>query len=96
MIAGIFALFAEFEHETIREQMAGGRLSKWKNNNTFVGRPPFGYHWDGKSVVIDPTEAKIYKRIVTMYVDQRMSFSDITIQLNREGLYCKASRRKKD
>jgi site-specific DNA recombinase len=91
MIAGILSLFAEWEHETIREQMLENRTAKWKDQRVFIGKPPFGYTWnkEKKKLEINDEEASLYKRIVNMYINQRLSFRDIAIQLNGEGLICK-------
>jgi len=88
MIAGILALFAEFEHETIREQMAENKMARWKEQRTFVGQPPFGYRWDKRQhkLVIKEDEAEVYKQIVGMYVDQRMSTMAIATKLREENV----------
>lgn len=91
MIAGILALFAEWEHETIREQMAENRIIRWRENRAFIGKPPFGYTWNKEinKLEINVRESDIYHRIVKMYVNQRLSLRDIAIKLNSEGLKCK-------
>lgn len=91
MIAGILALFAEWEHETIKEQMHENKMVSWRAHNSFHGRPPFGYRWDkeAKELKVNKDEKKVYQRIVNMYINQRMSYKDITIKLNEEGITCK-------
>lgn len=91
LISGVLALFAEWEHETIKEQMSVNRMAKWKDLRSFVGRPPYGYIWnkEREQLEINQSEAKIYKRIVNMYINQGKSYSDIVIDLNNEGLKCK-------
>jgi len=91
MIAGILALFAEWEHETIKEQMQENKVAKWKERRCFIGQPPFGYIYNKEKgkLEVNEREAKIYKRIVNMYVDKGMSYKDIQIQLNKEGVKCK-------
>lgn len=93
MIAGILALFAEWEHETIREQMFENKMIKWKENRSFLGKPPFGYTWnkEKKQLEVVPEEAEVYNRIVLMYTKQGMAMRDIAIKLNAEGLKCKRS-----
>ena len=46
MIVGILALFAEWERETIKEQMYENKMNRWRDKRTFIGRPPYGYSWD--------------------------------------------------
>ncbi|MFO7923975.1 MAG: recombinase family protein [Bacteroidales bacterium] len=91
MIAGILALFAEWEHETIREQMQENKMVRWRENRSFMGKLPFGYRWnkEKKEIEINEKEAEIYRRIVAMYVDQGMSYQMITQQLKNEGVKCK-------
>jgi site-specific DNA recombinase len=88
MIAGMISLMAEWEHETIREQMWENKVSVWKDNRAFMGKTPFGYKWnkETKQLEIIEKEAVIYKRIVDMYLKRGMSMHDITIKLNDEKL----------
>jgi site-specific DNA recombinase len=43
MISGILSLFAEWEYETIKEQMFENKIARWKDNRSFIGKVPFGY-----------------------------------------------------
>lgn len=96
MVAGILALFAEWEHETIHEQMYENKMIRWREHRSFVGMPPLGYMWNErkKKLEINEGEARIYNRIVKMYIKQKYSLRDIAIKLNSEGLV--ATRLKKD
>jgi site-specific DNA recombinase len=93
MIAGMLALFAEWEHETIREQMYENKMVKWKEKRAFIGKPPFGYVWnkESKKLEVYKPDADVYYNIVKMYCEQGMPMRDIAIQLNNEGLKCKRS-----
>ena len=84
----IMAAIAEMEREIIEDQMAENKLIKWKEKRTFIGKPPFGYRWnkDRKELEMIPEEAKIYKKIVSLYLDEGLSLKDITIRLTREGI----------
>lgn len=88
MIAGILSLFAQWEHETIKEQMYENKMIRWKENRTFMGVPPFGYTWNKgtKQLEINEQEAEIYRRIVSMYIDTGMGMRDIALKFNTEGL----------
>jgi len=89
-MAGILALFAEWEHETIKEQMYENRMARWKEHRTFIGTPPYAYQWnkETKQLEIKEKEGRIYSRIVDMYLNQKMSFQDIALKLREEGIKC--------
>ncbi len=83
----ILSSFAEWEHETIREQTSVNRLAKWKDLRTFVGRPPYGYDVVGKKdLVFNEKEKAVYLEIVNMYVKKGMSYNDIIIDLKKRGI----------
>lgn len=87
----LLAAVAEWEREVIKEQMDVNKMERWRDHRTFIGKPPFGYRWDKNKneLVIDEREADIYRRIVKMYIEQGLSYLDITIQLRKEGIRCK-------
>lgn len=91
MIAGILALFAEWEHETIKEQMYENKMARWRQKRIFNGRPPYAYFWnkEKQQLEINEEEAKVYNLIVDMYLNQKMSFQDIAIKLKKEGIKSK-------
>jgi len=86
VLAGILALFAEWEHETIREQMSENKMIKWRDKRSFLGKTPFGYTWNNstKQLEVNPREAEIYLDIVNMYIEQGMAFRDIAVKLKAE------------
>lgn len=91
MIAGILALFAEWEHETIREQMHENKIAKWKDGRTFIGRPPYGYRWskDKGELEINEKDSEVYHAIRRMYVEEGLSCQDISLKLKEQGIRCK-------
>lgn len=91
MMAGILALFAEWEHETIKEQMYENKMSRWKEQRAFIGRPPYAYYWnkEKKQLEINEVEAKVYHLLVDMYLKQKMSFQDMCLKLKENGIKCK-------
>lgn len=93
LMAGIFALLAEWEREMIREQMLENKLIKWQEKRMFNGAPPIGYIWDKKELKIieNKEESETIKKIFTWYTKLGYSMRDIRDQLNKEGL---KSRRK--
>ena len=88
MMAGILALFAEWEHETIKEQMYENKMARWKEQRSFIGMPPYAYYWNKvkKQLEINEEEAKVYHLLVEMYLEQRMPFEDIAIKLKKNGI----------
>ncbi|MGB2691270.1 MAG: recombinase family protein [Thermodesulfobacteriota bacterium] len=91
MMAGILALFAEWEHETIKEQMYECKMTRWREQRIFNGRPPYAYYWnkETKQLEINEKEAKVYRLIVDMYLNQKMSFQDIGLKLKEQGIKSK-------
>lgn len=89
----LMSLFAEWERETIREQMHDNKMARWRDGRTFVGQPPFAYIWnqEAKRLEVNEREASIYREIVQMYTGLSLSMKDIAIKLNDRGL--KAKRR---
>jgi site-specific DNA recombinase len=85
MIAGILSLFAEWEHETIREQMSENKIARWKDTRSFIGMTPFGYKWNKatKKLEVIEEEAEIYRKVVNMYVNEGRSF---VTRLNKDGI----------
>lgn len=86
--AGLMALIAEWEHETIREQMSENKMIRWKDKRSFLGVPPFGYRWNKVEHRLDihKDQAALYRRIVNMYVRQGMALREIANRLNEKGL----------
>jgi len=91
LLMGLMALIAEWERESIREQMAVNKMARWASNRTFIGKPPFGYTWnkEKKRLEINDYEAGIYNRMISMYCDQGLSFKLIALRLKDEGIKCK-------
>jgi site-specific DNA recombinase len=87
-MATIFASFAEWERETIKEQMYENKMARWKEQRTFIGMPPYAYYWNKvkKQLEINEGEAKVYKLLVDMYLNQKMSFEDMCIKLKKNGI----------
>ena len=59
--------------------MAENKLIKWKEQRTFLGKPPFGYRWnkEKKELEIIPEEEKIYKKIISLYLDEGLSLKEL-------------------
>ncbi len=87
----LMSLFAEWERETIREQMYENKMARWRDGRTRVGSDPFGYVWnkEAKKLEVDKAKADIYSEIVDMYLRLSLSMKDIAIKLNERGLKAK-------
>lgn len=83
MLGGI----AEFERETIRERTSGGRMIKWKSGKSFMGSLPLGYSKSEiGALIINEQQAKIYHRIIDLYLTERLSVLKIAVKLTAEGI----------
>lgn len=94
LMMNILSAFAEWEHETIREQTSANRAAKWKDLRAFIGKPPFGYDVkDKKHLVVNKKEKRIYLEIADMYIKKGMSYNDIVIDLNSRGVKSKQGKK---
>ena len=93
LFMNIIAAIAEFEREVINEQMSENKMIRWRENRIINGSLPFGFCWDKdrRVIKINQKEAKIYKKIVDMYINSSMSMRDIALQLKKEGIKGKRS-----
>lgn len=75
----IMGAFAQFERDLIRSRTVSGRMIKWKNGESFMGRLPFGYNFNKNSqlIEIDDFKRAIVEKIYRYYIDKRMSMVDI-------------------
>ncbi len=87
LMAGIFALLADWEREMIREQMTENRLVKWRDKRMFAGQPPYGYSWDKKKCIFieNKEESKVLILMLNWYVKIGISMKDVVIKLINEG-----------
>ncbi len=86
LMFNIFATFAEFERDTIRARTELGRKAVWLKQTSVIGSLPFGYKKVNGKPEIDEKKAKIYNRIVSMYLDQNYSMKEIAVKLTLEGI----------
>jgi site-specific DNA recombinase len=90
MLGGV----AQLERDVIKDQMAEGKLSKWKKGSIQMGQDPFGYKWnkEKKELEIVPEEKEIYLKMVDLYLNHGKSMKDIALILNKEGVKGKRGR----
>lgn len=83
----VLAGIAEFERDTIKEQMEEGKLRKLKRNEIFLGIPGLGYLFNKntKKIEVVPEEKKLYLKIVDLFLTQKLSLNKIALYLNRSG-----------
>jgi len=90
----MLAAVAQLERDVIDEQMKENKLARWRDGRTIVGTLPFGHRWNkGKQrIEVVPKEARMLRRVISLYLDQGKSFNDIAIQLTEEGVRFKKAR----
>jgi len=86
LLIHLLGAFAEFEHSMIAERTSSGRLIKWKANKALIGTVPYGYTFnkETKKIEVNPEQRAVYEKIVSLYLEQRLSTTNIALQLNRE------------
>src|SRR4030067_1083632 len=80
----MLAALAQLERDIIDEQMRENKMAKWRDRRTIIGKLPFGYEWDDKNkeIIINNKEEEVYKRMVSIYLNEGKSFCDIANELN--------------
>jgi DNA invertase Pin-like site-specific DNA recombinase len=91
----VLAAIAQLERDIIDEQMKENKDARRREQRTIVGSLPFGYSWDAKEkeIIVNEKEAEIYRKIVSMYVDEGKSLDDIAEQLERENIRTRRGRK---
>jgi site-specific DNA recombinase len=84
----MLAAIAQLERDTIEEQMKENKMARWKDHRIIIGKLPFGYDWDkaNKKIVVKEKEAEVYKKMVSMYLNEGNSFVDIAAYLDKENI----------
>jgi site-specific DNA recombinase len=84
----ILGAIATHEANRIKERTSAGRKIKWTSGQAFIGQPPYGYRWrkEKSRIEVEPEEAKVYEKIVSLYVDSGYSLIDIANLLDAEGI----------
>jgi DNA invertase Pin-like site-specific DNA recombinase len=84
----MLAAIAQLERDTIDEQMKENKMARWKEHRIIIGKLPFGYDWDKttKKIIIKDKEAEVYKKMVSIYLNEGNSFVDIAAYLDKENI----------
>ncbi|MDO8452045.1 MAG: recombinase family protein [bacterium] len=81
----LFGTFAEFEKEMIKERTTNGRIKAAKAGHWIIGVSPFGYSVDKttKTLVLEPEQAKIVRKIFHWVVDEKVSLREAERRMNQ-------------
>jgi site-specific DNA recombinase len=84
----VLGALAELERTRIKEQTTVNKMARWRDHRCYIGKPPYGYFWnkETKKIEINEEEAKVFRKIINMRLNQGMSYADICIKLEKLGL----------
>jgi DNA invertase Pin-like site-specific DNA recombinase len=91
LIRNILMSLAQWERDQITEQMRSGKFYRWSAKKIWVGGVPYGYQFNKEKGELEaiPEKLEIYKRIVSMYLDENLSFNQVLERLQADGIKCK-------
>lgn len=69
-----------------RRERAREAMRKRALRGQVLGRAPYGYAIEGRHLVIDPAEAEVVRRIVSLYLDGHEGVRRIARLLNEDGI----------
>jgi len=84
ILDAMLASMAEIERQNITMRTSGGRKQKAKHGGYSGGNIPYGYMCVGHSLVIDPAEADIVRKVYDLY-SRGYSMQRVADRLNEEG-----------
>lgn len=85
---------AEFEREKIRDRMVRGKTQKARQGGLPMGFYAYGYTHDPETgqVIINEAEAKIVKKIFSLFISKDMGINGVARWLNEEEIPTKKGR----
>ena len=88
MMMGLLGIFAEFERDSLVDRIVQGNSEKAARGSWVGGKPPYGYRVgpDKATLIQEPVEALVVKRIFSDYLVSRSGAMAITLEMNSEGL----------
>ena len=85
MMLQMLAVFAEFEHATMVDRVSAGIERRAKEGRWATGRLPFGYRRnEAKEVVPEEREARVVRRVFSLYTRERLGTVSIARRLAAE------------
>ncbi len=93
----MYAMFAEMDYNTIREQFQDGIQAKAVRGGWPGGEPPYSYRIEGKGkkgsfLVKDAREVRILKVMWRMVVRRAMNTREVAARLNATGIFTRSGK----
>ena len=82
---GIQLVVAEDFSRKLGERVSEAKLRRFEEGAWHGGVPPYGYHVEGKRLVIDDAEASVVRDAFSMYLRENAGFRHIARDLNSLG-----------
>ncbi len=92
LFLAILSSMAEGESASISENSKWSVQRRFQNGTFKLSYPPYGYDWDGESMVVNPKQAEVVKRIFAQTLSGKGSDA-IAAGLNAEGIQPRKGRR---
>jgi len=93
----MYAMFAEMDYNTIRDQFQDGIQAKARQGGWPGGAPPYGYRIEGKGkrgsyLVVDEHESAILRAAWRMTVEDGLNTREVAARLNADELFTRSGK----
>ena len=88
-ISNLFGIIAERERRKTKQSADRGRREQFEKGEWGGRTPPFGYYYDpskSKSLLVDPREARVYRLIVELFLDNGYGCKKVAQELKARGI----------